>query len=76
MWSDAHETVRSLVRDVVAGDTPYVLQVDEYESGTGWPSLTKPIVPKAVAYRPRDEQLPAECELAPLPSLDSERRRG
>ena len=50
---DEHRT--GLYVDVVSGE-PLFSSLDKFDSGTGWPSFTKPIDPGAVTTR-RDHQL-------------------
>jgi methionine-R-sulfoxide reductase len=46
-WDNKHA---GLYVDVVSGE-PLFSSRDKYDSGTGWPSFTKPIDPKAVVTR-------------------------
>jgi len=45
---DNHEP--GIYVDVVSGE-PLFSSLDKFDSGTGWPSFTKPLVPKDVDYR-------------------------
>jgi peptide methionine sulfoxide reductase msrA/msrB len=40
---------KGLYVDIVTGE-PLFLSTDKYESGCGWPSFTKPVVPEVVTY--------------------------
>jgi len=41
---------RGVYVDIVSGE-PLFLSIDKYDSGTGWPSFTKPLAPSAVVAR-------------------------
>ena len=41
---------KGLYVDVVSGE-PLFTSTDKYDSGSGWPSFTKPIVPEVVTYK-------------------------
>lgn len=46
-WNEKHP---GLYVDVVSGE-PLFSSLDKYDSGTGWPSFTKPVVPENVVAR-------------------------
>jgi len=48
--------------DIVSGE-PLYSSVDKYDSGTGWPSFTRPISPKAVRLRQDDTWLTKRTEV-------------
>ena len=57
---DEHRT--GLYVDVVSGE-PLFSSLDKYESGTGWPSFTRPISPDAVATRTDHQMIMARTEV-------------
>ena len=45
-WDNKHE---GLYVDIVSGE-PLFSSTDKYDSGTGWPSFTRPVAPDAISY--------------------------
>ncbi|MCX7013147.1 MAG: peptide-methionine (R)-S-oxide reductase MsrB [Candidatus Sumerlaeota bacterium] len=54
-WNNHRE---GIYVDVVSGE-PLFSSTDKFDSGTGWPSFTKPLEPGSIAEKP-DTSLPAE----------------
>lgn len=58
-WNNHRE---GIYVDVVSGE-PLFSSKDKFNSGTGWPSFTKPIVPRAVVEREDTSLLPVRTEV-------------
>lgn len=51
--------------DVVSGE-PLFCSIDKYDSGTGWPSFTKPLVDKHIVERPDNSLFRKRTEVRSL----------
>lgn len=59
-YTDLHEP--GIYVDVVTGE-PLFSSVDKFDSGTGWPSFTRPIVDYVVTYHPDELEVPSGSEV-------------
>lgn len=58
-WDDKQE---GIYVDVVTGE-PLFSSLDKYDSGTGWPSFTKPLEPANIVLRPDDTLFTSRTEV-------------
>src|ERR1017187_10367234 len=70
---DNHRT--GIYVDIVSGE-PLFLSADKFDSGTGWPSFTRPIEPETVVSKVDDPLHDSRVEVRSNRADRSEERRG